>query len=475
MLNRADDRKPPELKDLQVSPRAKLLARATGLTAFLIVICLAAYGIWGHIQQSRAALETLEQAAIQVPSVRTSLVETVTGPRPLDLPGTTSPFDSATIYARATGYIANRMVDIGSRVKKGDVLAIIAAPDLDQQLAQARAQVIQLEAAIEQTRANAELAKATNRRTSKLVEQGWQTQQQGDVDRLTQKAQEAALTVAQENLNVQRAVVRRLEDFTSFERVLAPFDGVITARRVDVGDLLTADNSSGASMFSIDRTDVLRVQVFVPQDLVFTLKDGYEAKITVPELPGRVFTGKIARNASSLQPGTRTLLTEVDVPNPNGELHAGIYCRVHFDIPQLEPVIIIPSQAVIFNKSGLSAAVYENGTAQLEAPQSFARRWSPGGGTRGPQPWRPHYSQSACQHSGRHARASGRGGRAIDRRSKKVPALGSGFGIVTDRRNRMARKGGHCAYCSFLCSRSCPSGLHDGLARRDTGQDRHPQ
>ncbi len=365
MLNRADDRKPPESKDSQVSPRAKLLARATGLTAFLIVICLAAYGIWGHIQQSRAALETLEQAAIQVPSVRTSLVETVTGPRPLDLPGTTSPFDSATIYARATGYIANRMVDIGSRVKKGDVLAIIAAPDLDQQLAQARAQVIQLEAAIEQARANAELAKATNRRTSKLVTQGWQTQQQGDVDRLTQKAQEAALTVAQENLNVQRAVVRRLEDLTSFERVLAPFDGVITARRVDVGDLLTADNSSGTSMFSIDRTDVLRVQVFVPQDSVFTLKDGYEAKITVPELPGRVFTGKIARNASSLQPGTRTLLTEVDVPNPNGELHAGIYCRVHFDIPQLEPVIVIPSQAVIFNKSGLSAAVYENGTAQL--------------------------------------------------------------------------------------------------------------
>ena len=98
---------------------------------------------------------------------------------------------------------------------------------------------------------------------------------------------------------------------------------------------------------------------------MFTLKDGYEAKITVTELPGRVFTGKIARNASSLQPGTRTLLTEVDVPNPNGELHAGIYCRVHFDIPQLEPVIIIPSQAVIFNKNGLSAAVYENGTAQL--------------------------------------------------------------------------------------------------------------
>jgi RND family efflux transporter MFP subunit len=115
----------------------------------------------------------------------------------------------------------------------------------------------------------------------------------------------------------------------------------------------------------MDNTDVLRIQVFVPQDAVFALKDGYEAEITLPELPGRVFKGKIARNASSLQPGTRTLLTEVDVPNPDGELHAGIYCRVHFDVPRLEPVIIVPSQAVIFNKNGLSAAVYENGTAQL--------------------------------------------------------------------------------------------------------------
>src|SRR5262249_50653586 len=189
--------------------------------------------------------------------------------RRLDLPGTASPFDSATIFARATGYLAKRNVDIGSRVQKGDVLAIIAAPDLDQQLAQARAQVVQLEAAIEQARANAELANLTNRRTSRLVEQGWQTLQQGDVDRLTLKAQGAALNVAQQNLKVQKEVVARLEVLTGFERVTAPFDGVITERRVDVGDLLTADNSSGTSMFSIDRTDILRVQVFVPQDSVF--------------------------------------------------------------------------------------------------------------------------------------------------------------------------------------------------------------
>ncbi len=365
MLKEVDEKQYPSVTEAPISKRAKRLARLVGWGALISVALLAAYGIWGQMKQSQAARETLEQATAEVPTVRTSLVETVSGPRRLDLPGTASPFDSATIYARATGYIAKRNVDIGSRVKKGDVLVLIAAPDLDQQLAQARAQVSQLEASIEQAHANADLAKVTNRRTSALVEQGWNTQQQGDVTRLTQAAQEAAVNVAQENLRVQKAVVARLEDLTGFERVTAPFDGVITARNVDVGDLMTADNASGTPLFAMDYTDVLRIQVFVPQDAVFALKDGYEAEITLPELPGRVFKGKIARNANSLQPGTRTLLTEVDVPNPNGELHAGIYCRVHFDIPRLEPVIIIPSQAVIFNRNGLSAAVYSDGQAHL--------------------------------------------------------------------------------------------------------------
>ncbi len=354
-----------ESKALHVSAREKRLARAFGWGTLLSVILLAAYGVWGQVQQSRAAVDTQQESATQIPSVRTSVASAVTGPRLLDLPGTTRPFDSATIFARATGYILKRMVDIGSKVKAGDVLALIAAPDLDQQLVQARAQVIQLEATIEQARANSELAQATNNRTSRLVDQGWQTKQQGDVDRLTARAQAAALNVAQANLQVQKAAVSRLEELTSFERVTAPFDGVITARNIDVGDLVTADNAGGTPMFSMDRTAVLRIQVYVPQDSVFAIEDGFEAGITVPELPGRVFKGKIARNASSLQAGTRTLLTEVDVDNADGQLRAGIYCSVHFNIPRLEPTIIVPSQAVIFDAKGLSAAVYENGTAQL--------------------------------------------------------------------------------------------------------------
>ncbi len=335
--------------------------------AVLSLLALVAYGVRGQILRGEAAVAAQREFATLKPVVRVSGVEAVSGPRTLDLPGSSVAFDSATIYARATGFISKRLVDIGWRVKRGELLAFIDAPDLDQQLNQARAQVVQLEAAVEQARAQSELAIATNKRTTTLVQQGWQTKQQGDVDRLTSRAQAAAANVAEANLKAQKAVVSRLEELTGFKRVIAPFDGVITARNVDVGDLVTADISTGTALFSIDRTSVLRIRVYVPQDSVFALKDGFEADVTVPELPGRVFKGRIARNAGSLQPGTRTLLTEVDVDNPNGELRAGIYCRVHFKVPRKEPTIIIPSQALIFNANGLSAAVYENGTARLRS------------------------------------------------------------------------------------------------------------
>lgn len=362
---RPDRGQTPQLHGAHLENPPRRLVRTFGIGAFLAIALLVGYGAWGHAQRRMAALETLQQAEDFVPTVRVSPVEAVTEPRKIELPATTQAFDSATIFARATGYVSKRLVDIGSKVKAGDVLATIAAPDLDQQLIQARAQVVQLEAAVEQARANLELAQATNERTSKLVIQGWSSKQQGDVDRLTAKSQAAALNVAEANLKVQHAVVARLEELTSFERVVAPFDGVITRRQIDTGSLVTADTSSGTSMFSIDRTDVLRVLVYVPQDVVFNIKDGDEAEVTVPELPGRIFKGKIARNAGSLQPGTRTLLTEVDVDNADGALRAGVYCNVRFLVPRPAPTIIVPSQAVIFDQNGLSAAVYDNGTVHM--------------------------------------------------------------------------------------------------------------
>ncbi len=340
-------------------------ARLLGLGAVVMLGGLVAVGAWGHAARRAETIATLEAERAAVPVVRIAAVEPVDAPREIDLPGTIQAFDSTTLFARATGYISKRNVDIGSRVHAGDVLAVISAPELDQQLAQARGQLAQMQAAVEQAAANRDLAHVTNNRTSRLVQQGWSTRQQGDVDRLGLASSTAAVAVAHANVEAQQAVVSRLEQLVGFERVVAPFSGVITSRQVDVGSLVTADAASATPLFSIDHNDVLRVQIYVPQEAFFGLKDGNAAEVTVPELPGRVFHGTVARNANALQQQTRTLLTEVDVDNADGTLTAGLYGVVHLKEPRLQPVVFVPSEAVIFDKDGLSAAVYENGKARL--------------------------------------------------------------------------------------------------------------
>jgi RND family efflux transporter MFP subunit len=152
---------------------------------------------------------------------------------------------------------------------------------------------------------------------------------------------------------------------TEFENVTAPFDGVVTSRFIDVGSLVTADANSGTPLFSFARTDVLRVQVFVPQAFSFGLKDGDPATITVSELPGQVFHGKVARNAQVLSAGTRTLLIEVDIDNKDGILTAGLYSVIHLQVRRPNPVITIPSQAVIFDQDGLKVGVLSDGKVEL--------------------------------------------------------------------------------------------------------------
>jgi len=292
----------------QLDPRAlrqrRRTARLLGLGTLVSLGLLVGFGAWQHANRASATVTTLEAARAAVPVVRVAVVKADDTPLQIDLPGTIQAFDSATLHARATGYIGKRNVDIGSRVHVGDVLAVISAPELDQQLAQARAQFSQMQAALTQAQANMDLARANDGRTSRLVQQGWAAAQQGDTDRLNFAAQTAGVGVARANLEAQQAQVNRLEQLTGFERVVAPFDGVITSRQVDVGSLVTADASSGTPLFSIAHTDVLRVQIYVPQDAFFGLKDGEQAEVTVPELPGRVFHGTVARNASALQPET---------------------------------------------------------------------------------------------------------------------------------------------------------------------------
>ena len=344
-----------------VNDRARRrIAMLLGVAAVAMLAALVAFGAKGDADRDAEAAAALQARKNVVPVVKTMVAAEVSTPRTIELPGGMIAFDSATLFARATGYIAKRNVDIGSKVKKGDVLAVIAAPDLDQQLAQARAELEQLKAAVLQAQANADLGHVTDQRTARLVAQGWASAQQGDQDRLTAASRGAALSVAQANVVTQQAAVNRLVELAGFEKITAPFDGVITSRLIDVGSLVSADATSGTSLFSIQRTDVLRVQVYVPQTAYFGIKDGDHATVTVPELPGRTFDGVVARNASALASGTRTLLTEVDVDNKNGELAAGLYCLLHLEVQRTNPVVTIPSQALIFNQDGLSAAIVDD-------------------------------------------------------------------------------------------------------------------
>jgi RND family efflux transporter MFP subunit len=198
-----------------------------------------------------------------------------------------------------------------------------------------------------------------------LVQKGWVTAQQGTIDEQTLKAQEAAVSVAQANVEAEEAQLQVLLQQKTYQRVVAPFDGVITQRNIDVGSLVQADATSGTFMFTIMQGNVIRTQVFVPQDAAFGLKPGIDAAVHVPEIPDRAFPGTVTRIADAIHLGSRTLLTEIDIPNPDGALTPGIYCTIELHIPRKTPSFTVSADAIIFNQAGLQVAVVEDGVVHL--------------------------------------------------------------------------------------------------------------
>src|SRR6201997_3253600 len=289
-------------------------------------------GAWNHLTQYRLTASAAEAERDFVPQVRLAAVEPSGDTEVVNLPATTSAFASANIFARASGYIGTREVDIGDRVKTGQLLAEIVAPELDHQIAQAEATLAQLKSALQQAEANRVLAKVTWDRDRPLVDKGWVTAQQGTIDEQTLKAQEAAVQVAQANVTAEEAQLQVLHQQKVYQHVVAPFDGVITQRNIDVGSLVQADATSGTFMFNIIQGNVIRTQVFVPQDAAFGLKPGIDAIVRVPEIPDRTFAGTVTRIADAIQPGSPHLLPRNDIQNPDGVLTAGIYCTIDLHI-----------------------------------------------------------------------------------------------------------------------------------------------
>lgn len=316
----------------------------------IAVLVLVGIVIAGVIPRRRAEADlkkTTDQLAI--PTVEVMLPKKGAPTTEIVLPGNIEAFSDSPIYSRTDGYLTKWYFDIGSHVKKGDLLADIETPEIDQQLDQARADLNTAEA-------NFSLSQITAQRYEDLAKSDSVSKQDVDNANGDFQAKKAMVASAQSNVN-------RLQQLQSFEKIYAPFDGVITARNTDVGHLINAGASSspGTELFHIAALNKLRVYINVPQEYSESARPGLTADLELQQFPGREFKGTLVRTADAMDPASRTLLTEVDVENPTGVLLPGEYAQVHLRVPSGPLSVIIPVTALIFRSEGLQAAVVNDG------------------------------------------------------------------------------------------------------------------
>jgi RND family efflux transporter MFP subunit len=362
-----------EIAPIQQKTASGIMVRLAGAGTLLVL--LIAIGAVPRLVRQREALAAVQESPVTHPVVTIIHPQKGQATSELLLPGNIEPLYRAAVYARTEGYIERRNVDIGSIVKTGQVLAVISTPEVDQQLLQARATLAQSEAslqqanaALQQSKANAELARLTKDRDLPLGQQHAISQQ--IVDEVVQaysarvadvSAAEANILAAQANVTANRANVARLEQMRGFERVVAPFDGVITARNAERGDLVsTGSAAAGKPLFSIAQSGTLRIQIDVPQSEAVNIQDGQQAFVTVRERLGRVYAGTVVRSAASLDSAARTMLTEVQVDNGDGSLLPGMYAQVKFALAAQRTSLIIPTSSLVIDHSGMRVITVQN-------------------------------------------------------------------------------------------------------------------
>jgi RND family efflux transporter MFP subunit len=335
-------------------------------------IGLAASGIMNRAK-SKQEVTAWTNAQI-VPTVRVVRPERGSGEQDLILPGNVAAFVTGSLFARANGYITAWNKDIGAHVTKGETLATISAPDLDQQLEEAKGQLVQLQAAVELAQANADLGRVTDQRTSQLVTEGWSSKQQGDTDRLNSAARAAAVSVAKANVVAQQAAVGRLQELTGFEQIRAPFDGVVTARNVDIGDLVTAGGTTGRALFQVADIHRMRIYVNVPQAFLGDLAAGIKATL---HLPGQKQTSdaELVSTSNSLAENSRTALIELQADNPDGKLWPGAFTEVHFHILADPDRLSVPLTALVFGAQGMRVAALDDDDKVVLKPVVVGRNF----------------------------------------------------------------------------------------------------
>lgn len=350
---------------------------------------LLAIGILPRLSQ-RSELQAAVKEASTLPTVNVITPRRATASTKLELPGSVVALNQTTIYARSTGYLRRWYADIGDRVQSGQLLAEIDSPDTDQQVLQAKAELVQAQANVSQTRANLAksisdlkqaqanllIARQSWERWQVLVKKGAVPQQDADTKYATYQANIANVEAAQNTINSDSANVKAAQAnvyasqanfqrntvLKSYNKVTAPFTGVITARNVNTGVLISAGSgntntsNTNSSLYTIAAYDNLKVNVSVPQSLSQSLQTGQTAKITVKELPQQVFTGKVVRTSNAIDPNTRTLLAQLEVPNSKATLRPGMYANVIFAINRSDPPFVVPDSALVVNGGGTQVA-----------------------------------------------------------------------------------------------------------------------
>jgi len=321
--------------------------------AAIVVAALLGSGIWSRVKATTTLRTETAQAALTAVSV-VSPKQTAPADE-IILPGNVQPFITSPIYSRTNGYLKKWYFDIGAHVKKGQLLAVIETPEVDQQLQQARSNLLTAQA-------NLELASVTKNRYQGLLKSNAVSQQ--DVDNAV-----GTYNANKSIVEADKAAVEQYSALASFEKIYAPFDGVITARNTDIGDLISSGSGTGVKtdLFHIAQPGKLRVYVNVPEEYSQGIKTGMIADLTLAEFPGRKFQGKLVRTAEAITVTTRTLLVEVDVENPTGTLLSGSYAEVHLAVPTQASTFLLPVNTLIFRSKGLHVGVVKDGKVALTA------------------------------------------------------------------------------------------------------------
>jgi RND family efflux transporter MFP subunit len=347
-----------------------------GALAVLVVAALAALGTFGV--RARARVEADRDgaaAATRTDRPRVLVTTAERGPARVEqvLPGSAAPRFETAVYARTSGYLKRWLVDIGDRVTEGQLLAEIETPEVDAQLLQARAALAEADATLERDRANEALSRVNLTRVRRVIDSGAGSTQDLDTSEAAAKVARATVGVSEATIAAGKANVKRLEDLQSYQQVTAPFQGVITARNFDPGALVVADNATAKELFHLARIDTLRVYADVPQTYATGIRPGQPAPVFRREVPGREFAGTVARTTSAIDPATRTLRVEVDVPNPDRLLLPGMYLQVRFNLDAPAAVVRVPGAAVITRAGGTKVAVVDGSGAIRYKPVTVGR------------------------------------------------------------------------------------------------------